>query len=225
MDPPYSGTFYSPNSSRVNQVMEHICGPEVFDQGFHQLSLMIKYLEACKEDCYGVHFHVDSEEAVNSTNEGNGRNTSASIMSYTIYTNHMKLDTEQRYITDSVHLSFSRMFVYCAFNKIPNSTLYILLLRRAIAETHSYRKFLKLQHSIDVALIELEYGKREDIMVSVGAMPSLQGGYYHNELGIVMGNLLALFLIVILVSTFIVPLVEEKEDGLKVGEMPLYQLN
>lgn len=104
MDPPYSGTFYSPNSSQVNQVMEHICGPEVFDQGFHQLSLMIKYLQACKEECYGVHFHINADDVSNDV-EGN---STSSIMTYTIYTNHMKLDTKQRYITDSLHLSFTR---------------------------------------------------------------------------------------------------------------------
>lgn len=92
--------------------------------------------------------------------------------------------------------------------------------------THSYRKFLKLQHSIDVALIELQHGKRENVVVSVGAMPSIEGGYYHNELGIVLGTMVALFLIVILVVTFIVPLVEEKEDGLKVGQTSfLHQFN
>lgn len=85
-----------------------------------------------------------------------------------------------------------------------------------IPETHSYRKFLKLQHSIDVALIELEHGNRVDVVVSIGAMPSIRGGFYHNEVGMQMGPMIALFLIVILVITFIVPLVEEKENGLKV---------
>lgn len=108
MDPPYGGTFYSPNSSQVNQVMEHICGSDVFDQGFQQPQLMIKYLQACKEDCYGVHFHVnDDKDPSDDVNDNDGNKTS-SIMTYTIYTNHMKLDTKQRYITDSLHLSFTR---------------------------------------------------------------------------------------------------------------------
>lgn len=75
---------------------------------------------------------------------------------------------------------------------------------------------MKLQHSIDVALVELQHGNREDVVVSIGAMPSIRGGFYHNEVGMQTGGMVALFLIVILVITFIVPLVEEKEDGLKV---------
>lgn len=98
MDSSHVGSFYSPNSTKVNQIMDHMCGPDVFDQGFNQLPLMIKYIQACKDECYGVYFHEDE----------NGT-SSSSIMTYTIYTNSMKLSTDQRYITDSLQPAFSRM--------------------------------------------------------------------------------------------------------------------
>lgn len=55
-----------------------------------------------------------------------------------------------------------------------------------------------------------------DITVEIGAMPFMRGGFFQNESGIQFGLFVPLFLLILLENTFLVPLVEEKQDGLKV---------
>lgn len=47
-------------------------------------------------------------------------------------------------------------------------------------------------------------------------MPFMRGGYFQNEAGVQFAMMFPIFFIVLLDSTFLVPLVEEKQDGLKV---------
>lgn len=54
------------------------------------------------------------------------------------------------------------------------------------------------------------------VTVKIGSMPFMRGGYFQNESGIQFGLIFPLFFIILLDSTFLVPLVEEKQDGLKV---------
>lgn len=55
-----------------------------------------------------------------------------------------------------------------------------------------------------------------EITVQIGSMPYMRGGYFQNEAGITFGYLFPIFFLILLESTFFVPLVEEKQDGLKV---------
>ena len=54
------------------------------------------------------------------------------------------------------------------------------------------------------------------VTVKIGSMPFMRGGYFQNESGIQFGVIFLIFFIILLESTFLVPLVEEKQDGLKV---------
>lgn len=77
-------------------------------------------------------------------------------------------------------------------------------------------QFVKLQHSIDLDYINLQTNVQPEVSVQMGSMPFMRGGYFQNEAGITFGILFPIFFIVLLDSTFFVPLVEEKQDGLKV---------
>ncbi|XP_019894830.1 retinal-specific phospholipid-transporting ATPase ABCA4 isoform X3 [Musca domestica] len=117
-----------------------------------------------------------------------GNKTTPSL-EYIIYTNRMKLHPEHRYVTDSLDSSFS--------------------------QSSEYSHFIKLQHSIDLDYISQITNMQPEITVQIGSMPYMRGGYFQNEAGITFGYLFPIFFLILLESTFFVPLVEEKQDGLK----------
>ncbi|XP_011295390.1 ATP-binding cassette sub-family A member 17 isoform X2 [Musca domestica] len=130
-----------------------------------------------------------------------GNKTTPSL-EYIIYTNRMKLHPEHRYVTDSLDSSFS--------------------------QSSEYSHFIKLQHSIDLDYISQITNMQPEITVQIGSMPYMRGGYFQNEAGITFGYLFPIFFLILLESTFFVPLVEEKQDGLKeflVIATPLSYLN
>ncbi|XP_073824278.1 engulfment ABC Transporter in the ovary [Musca autumnalis] len=132
----------------------------------------------------------------------NERNKTGNTFEYTIYTNRMKLHPKHRYVTDSLDGSFS--------------------------QSRDYIHFIKLQHSIDLDYITQRTNIQSDVSVRIGSMPYMRGGYFQNEAGITFGFLFPIFFIALLDSTFFVPLVEEKQDGLKeflVIATPLSYLN
>ncbi|XP_013113812.2 ATP-binding cassette sub-family A member 2 [Stomoxys calcitrans] len=123
-------------------------------------------------------------------------------LEYIIYTNRVRLSPKERYVTDSVDGSFS--------------------------QSRDYMSFIKLQHSIDLDYITQLTNEQPDVTVQIGSMPHMRGGFFQNEAGITFGLLFPIFFVVILDSTFFVPLVEEKQDGLKeflVIATPLSYLN
>lgn len=61
-----------------------------------------------------------------------------------------------------------------------------------------------------------------DITVEIRSMPFIRGGYFQNEAGMQFGYMFPIFFIILLESTFLVPLVEEKQDGLKVFKQNYY---
>ncbi|XP_075151288.1 engulfment ABC Transporter in the ovary isoform X2 [Haematobia irritans] len=123
-------------------------------------------------------------------------------LEYTIYTNRMKLSPKEHYVTDSLDGSFS--------------------------QSRDYIPFIRLQHSIDLDYITQLTNIQTDISLQIGSMPYMRGGYFQNEAGINFAYLFPIFFIVLLDSTFFLPLVEEKQDGLKeflVIATPLSYLN
>ncbi|XP_037819690.1 ATP-binding cassette sub-family A member 3 [Lucilia sericata] len=181
-------TFYAPDTPEVVTFMEQICGSDLNIQTFSHRETMMKTIEECKERCEGVYFEFPKV----------GEKT----LKYTIYTNRMKLRTDQRYVTDSLDTSFS--------------------------QSRDFKDFIRLQHSIDMNYIEQVTNISPDITVEIGAMPFMRGGYFQNESGIQFGFIFPIFFIILLESTFLVPLVEEKQDGLKeflVIASPLSYLN
>lgn len=93
------------------------------------------------------------------------------------------------------------------------------------SESRDYMPFIKLQHSIDMDYIAEITNVQPDVTIQIGSMPYMRGGYFQNEAGITFGFLFPIFFIVLLDSTFIVPLVEEKQDGLQVCKRFGFQLN
>lgn len=86
-------------------------------------------------------------------------------------------------------------------------------------ESRDYKDFLKLQHSIDMAFTQQISDGQNTIKVRVDSMPFMRGGYFHNEAGLIFGYVFPICTIALMIITFIVPLVEEKRDGIKVVTM------
>lgn len=70
-----------------------MCGVNKHIKRFSHPQIMVKHIEECTEYCVGVYFH---------------KFESTRPLKYTIYTNRMKLKTEQRYVTDNLGSSYSR---------------------------------------------------------------------------------------------------------------------
>uniref|UniRef100_A0A1B0A5P0 ABC transporter domain-containing protein n=1 Tax=Glossina pallidipes TaxID=7398 RepID=A0A1B0A5P0_GLOPL len=170
----HSQTFYSPNTTEVNNFITKMCGVNKHIKRFSHPQIMVKHIEECTEYCVGVYFH----EFV-----------STRPLKYTIYTNRMKLKTEQRYVTDNLGSSYS--------------------------QSRDYKDFLKLQHSIDTAFTQQLSDGQNTIRVRVDSMPFMRGGYFHNEAGLIFGYAFPICTIALMIITFIVPLVEEKRNGIK----------
>ncbi|KAL9874745.1 phospholipid-transporting ATPase ABCA3-like isoform 1-T1 [Glossina fuscipes fuscipes] len=170
----HSQTFYSPNTTEVNTFITKMCGVDKHIKRFSHPQIMVKHIEECKEYCVGVYFH---------------NFTSSRPLEYTIYTNRMKLKTEQRYVTDSLGSSYS--------------------------QSRDYKDFLKLQHSINMAFTQEISDGQNTVKVRVDSMPFMRGGYFHNETGLIFGYAFPICTIALMIITFIVPLVEEKRDGIK----------
>ena len=92
----HTQTFYAPDTPEVRAFMEEICGSDLNIKLFSHRETIMTAIEECKERCEGVYFELP-------INGGNGIN-------YTIYTNRIKLRTDQRYVTDTLDASFSRKF-------------------------------------------------------------------------------------------------------------------
>uniref|UniRef100_A0A1A9V1P9 ABC transporter domain-containing protein n=1 Tax=Glossina austeni TaxID=7395 RepID=A0A1A9V1P9_GLOAU len=170
----HSQTFYSPNTTEVNSFITKICGVNKHIKRFSHPQVMVKHIEECTEYCMGIYFH---------------KFISTGPLKYTIYTNRMKLKTEQRYVTDNLGSSYS--------------------------QSRDYKDFLKLQHSIDMAFTQQISDGQNTIKVRVDSMPFMRGGYFHNEAGLIFGYAFPICTIALMIITFIVPLVEEKRDGIK----------
>lgn len=89
-------TFFAPDTPEVVNFMEQKCGSILEMKGFTHVEAMVKTIEECKENCVGVHFQFPE----------NG--DQSKDLEYTIFTNRMKLDPKERYVTDSLDGSFSR---------------------------------------------------------------------------------------------------------------------
>ncbi|TMW41369.1 hypothetical protein DOY81_013551 [Sarcophaga bullata] len=89
-------TFYAPDTHEVFAFIEEICGSDLNIKSFSHRETMMTAIEECKERCEGVYFQLPT----------NGEHR----INYTIYTNRIKLRTDQRYVTDTLDASFSRKF-------------------------------------------------------------------------------------------------------------------
>lgn len=76
--------------------MEQICGNDLHIQSFSHRETLRKAVEECRERCEGVYIEFPKD---------NGK-----TLKYTIFTNRMKIRTDQRYVTDSLDASFSRKY-------------------------------------------------------------------------------------------------------------------
>lgn len=86
-------TFYGPDTPEVNSFMEEICGNSLNIKSFSHRETMMTAIEECKERCEGVYFELPSND---------------DKINYSIYTNRIKLRTDQKYVTDTIDGSFSR---------------------------------------------------------------------------------------------------------------------
>lgn len=79
--------------------MEQKCGVNMNIKSFAHRETMVKAIEECKENCVGVYFEFPSEAQ------------QTKRIQYTIYTNRMKLPTDQQYVTDRLDATYSRKWM------------------------------------------------------------------------------------------------------------------
>lgn len=75
--------------------------------------------------------------------------------------------------------------------------------------------FFTLQHLIDLKYMSLKGSRSEDFDVTVASMPTIALDKVDSERVLNFGSFVVILLNILLLVTFLVPMVEEKQDGIK----------